>query len=82
MRKFFVFLGLFLLFSAAGLVLSITFDQQGKINIDKPAFEHTFSGKQELIDEHLSELTSQIRKGDMEKIGPSFYSGYCCLYQK
>ena len=81
MRKFFVFLGLFLLFSAAGLVLSITFDQQGKINIDKPAFEHTFSGKQELIDEHLSELTSQIRKGDLEKIGPSFYSGYSGLYQ-
>ncbi len=81
MHRLLVFLGLFLLFSAAGLVLSVTFDKQGKIEIDKAAFEHTFSGKQELINGHISDITGQLSEGDLKDIGPSFYSDYAGLYQ-
>ncbi|MCF8335270.1 MAG: hypothetical protein K9H65_01585, partial [Bacteroidales bacterium] len=81
MRSLFVFSGLFLLFLTAGLFLNASFEKQQSREIDKEDFINTLSGKQELINNHLLDITDNISEEGLDEIESTFYSNYSDLFQ-
>ncbi|MEF8845424.1 MAG: ATP-binding protein [Bacteroidales bacterium] len=81
MYRLLVFSGLFLLCFAASLFMNASFDKYKKQEIDKEAFVGTLYSKQDLIDEHVSNITGKISELGPDELEPSFFSNYSNLFQ-